>query len=240
MELLVAIGIFAIFLGVATSSYISIVRGQSDTNERRKMISDVRTLMDYMTDELRNGTVDYWWSYCDRTSFTQKNDQFNPANSDSLFQENNSGVTNEFERSQRNCETSKIGFGITDRLVITSKDGSQRTTFEYQPSTKKVFINKQQISVDDFNINTSPLDSRFTQPQEFTLANTQIDSLKFKINPLDDPYASRNYQHDKLQFQPQVTVLLTAGIPANQPELPAKSPVHIQTTLSSRLYSPRL
>jgi len=250
MELLVAIGIFSIFLGAITTSYVSIVRGHGETNERRKMLSDVRYLMDFISDELRQGTVDYWTTYCDKTDISKILNGKTTA--DKPFDQIQKGVTNEFLLSKKTCSTTKLGNGLIPtqnqkKLVIISKDGSKKTTIKFEDGKVKI---KEQIQAFDFKKNESlyfntdfktykTKNETFSNFQTLELENTQIDNLSFLISPIDDPYASRNYEYAALQFQPHVTVFLTAGIPNKDPSKPARTPINIQTTISSRLYSQR-
>lgn len=59
IELMISIFIFVIFLGIVSQSYISIVRTQRSANEVRKMYSDVRTVMDFLSEEIRLSSIDY-------------------------------------------------------------------------------------------------------------------------------------------------------------------------------------
>lgn len=59
IELMISIVIFMIFLGMVSQSYISIVRTQRQANEVRKMYSDVRLVMDFLSEEIRLSSIDY-------------------------------------------------------------------------------------------------------------------------------------------------------------------------------------
>ncbi|MEZ4087562.1 MAG: type II secretion system protein [Candidatus Gracilibacteria bacterium] len=59
IELMISIVIFVIFLGIVSQSYISIVRAQRRANEIRKMYSDVRIALDYISEEVRLSSIDY-------------------------------------------------------------------------------------------------------------------------------------------------------------------------------------
>jgi prepilin-type N-terminal cleavage/methylation domain-containing protein len=236
IELLISIAIFTIFITSASAAYLSLVRGQSETNERRKVIAELRHLTDQITDHIRENHVDYWHSYC--TPQAQQNSPENPS---------------EFQRAQKNCQTSKLTNGFTDKLVLVSPDGNNKIEFEfkeeYDGTKKLLYIKKSRAfpeltnlltEKDDFNdaLNTYTVNTQNGDfESEFPLPNTQIDYLKFYISPLDDPYASRNFNYSALQFQPQVSFLIKAGIP--NPNGPALQPITLQGTVSSRLYSAR-
>lgn len=59
VEMLVAMAIFVIFVGVLLNSYTTIVRSQREANEYREMYSMAREFFDYLTLQLRDGMVDY-------------------------------------------------------------------------------------------------------------------------------------------------------------------------------------
>lgn len=59
VEMLVAMAIFVIFVGVLLNSYTTIVRSQREANEYREMYSEAREFFDYLSLQLRDGMVDY-------------------------------------------------------------------------------------------------------------------------------------------------------------------------------------
>ena len=59
IEMLVAMTIFMAFVGVLISSYTSIVSAQREANEYRIMYSEARQVFETITQELRDGMVDY-------------------------------------------------------------------------------------------------------------------------------------------------------------------------------------
>lgn len=59
VEMLVAMAIFVIFVGVILNSYTTIVRSQREANEYRIMYSEAREMFDYLSLKLRDGMVDY-------------------------------------------------------------------------------------------------------------------------------------------------------------------------------------
>lgn len=60
VELLIAMSIFVIFVGILMNSYTSIVRAQREANDYRVMYAEARRVFDTVVQELREGTVDYW------------------------------------------------------------------------------------------------------------------------------------------------------------------------------------
>lgn len=59
VELLVAMTVFIMFIGVVIGSYMGLVRSQREANEYRIMYSEARNVFDSLAWEMRNGTVDY-------------------------------------------------------------------------------------------------------------------------------------------------------------------------------------
>jgi prepilin-type N-terminal cleavage/methylation domain-containing protein len=59
IELMVSMTIFIVFTGVLINSYTSIVRAQQQANEYRVLYTEARTVFDTLSDDLRNGMVDY-------------------------------------------------------------------------------------------------------------------------------------------------------------------------------------
>lgn len=59
IEILVSLSIFMILLGVLMSSFFQLYRSQRDANETRKVVADLRTLVNFVQDEMRTKTIDF-------------------------------------------------------------------------------------------------------------------------------------------------------------------------------------
>jgi prepilin-type N-terminal cleavage/methylation domain-containing protein len=59
IEMLIAMSVFVMFMGVVIQSYLGIVRSQQETNEYRVMYSEARYIFDKFSDEVRNGNIYY-------------------------------------------------------------------------------------------------------------------------------------------------------------------------------------
>lgn len=59
IEMLIAISIFTIFIGIAFSSYLHITKVQTDANETRSIYSETRYLADLITEDIRLMAIDY-------------------------------------------------------------------------------------------------------------------------------------------------------------------------------------
>jgi prepilin-type N-terminal cleavage/methylation domain-containing protein len=66
IEMMVAMAIFVMFLGVLIGSYTDIVKSQQEANDYRILYSEARRVFDKITEEVRNGAIyysdftDYW------------------------------------------------------------------------------------------------------------------------------------------------------------------------------------
>lgn len=59
IEMLIAMSIFVVFIGVLMGSYTSIIRAQRDANDYRIMYAESRRVFDGLIQEFREGMVDY-------------------------------------------------------------------------------------------------------------------------------------------------------------------------------------
>ncbi len=59
IEILVSLSIFMILMGVLMSSFFQLYRSQRDANETRKVVADLRTLVNFVQDEMRTKTIDF-------------------------------------------------------------------------------------------------------------------------------------------------------------------------------------
>lgn len=59
IEMLIAMTVFVMFMGVVIQSYLGIVRSQQETNEYRVMYSEARHIFDRFSDEVKNGSIYY-------------------------------------------------------------------------------------------------------------------------------------------------------------------------------------
>lgn len=59
IEVLISLSIFLILLGVLMTSFFQLYKNQREANEVRAVIADMRTLVNFVQDELRTKTVDF-------------------------------------------------------------------------------------------------------------------------------------------------------------------------------------
>jgi prepilin-type N-terminal cleavage/methylation domain-containing protein len=214
IEMLISIAIFTIFIGVVSESYVSIIRGQKQANEIRKMYSEVRNFVDFFGQEVRLGSIDYG-SYnvtpgvnpCGN-SVPSLVSAFNA--SPSLFQ-----LTN----------------GETTDLAVVRKDGLLKTYFHYDKEEKLLQIKQEQKVAGSWV--SSALFSGGSYKNVLD-DSVKVENLKFLISPDIDPYGDEYYCRNEKQFQPHVTLLMTVTNGAN---IKSEFSLNYQTTISSRVYS---
>ncbi|MFA5947954.1 MAG: type II secretion system protein [Candidatus Gracilibacteria bacterium] len=59
IELIIAMSIFVMFIGILMSSYTNIITSQRDANMYRHIYSDARSIFEKITDDARNCAIDY-------------------------------------------------------------------------------------------------------------------------------------------------------------------------------------
>ncbi len=113
IELLISLAIFIVFIGIVSTTYVSIVRSQRQANDVRKVYSDVRNFVDMVTTEVRLGTIDYdCYSQADLSVCSD-------------------GVMG------------SIQSGRSHYLALIRKDGLEKTTFFYDSEAKTVKMEKK-------------------------------------------------------------------------------------------------
>jgi prepilin-type N-terminal cleavage/methylation domain-containing protein len=197
IELMVSMVIFVVFLGIVTTSYISIVRAQKDTNDIRKMYSEVRAFVDMLSSEAKLGTIDYDCYY-------------------------------------RNPLDTSV-YCPPDVLVSISDGSMQKTIFRFVQDKKNPDNNKVRVAKYEKGVGgtwkNAPGYNGFT---DIMGDMVKVEKLSFAISPDVNPYSQANYNSSAKQFQPKVTLYMTAKSKAG-----ARSAfsMDFQTTISSRVYS---
>lgn len=232
IELLVAITVFVIFLGGMTTAYMSIVKAQLRSNEVRKMYSEVRGFMDFVSDEIRSNGVDYE-CYVQNVSLFNTSLKF--VNSfkgggSSVKSVENGGVT--FCGGERGF----VNDGFTDKLFLISKDGGVKTVIYFEKSDGdekggKVLIKKFVLRNGVWGAAAGYLSARDILSDDLV-----VRDFKFSVFPDVNPYSDDSYvySNNATQFQPKVTLFF--GVEnASQNVVPFK--YDFQTSISSRVYS---
>lgn len=227
IELLISLVIFVVFMGVVSSSFVSIVRAQKETNEIRKMYAEVRSFVDRVSEEARLGTIDY---ECYPAAKIQSNTQIKP----------NLQIQPDFQIQAFNQDVCPVqineaisGDGRTSVLALVRKDGMQKTVFRYDPTAKTVKVVKYEAGPGGTWMLAPGYDANFSDAMG-TLV--RVDRLSFAINPDVNPYSGSHdvYSNNAKQFQPKVTLFMSVS-GRNDTVTPLN--IDFQTTISSRVYS---
>jgi len=205
IELMVSMVIFVIFMGFVTSSYVSIVRAQKDTNDIRKMYAEVRSFIDMVSQEAKLGTIDYACY----------------AGTDSSCKEVLSSID--------------PGTGRSTDLALVRKDGLQRTIFRFVRDPQNADNNKVRVAKYEKDVSgTWGYAPGYSGFRDIMGDLVKVERLSFAIYPDADPYSRANYANSLKQFQPKVTIFLTAN---NRANVKSGFSMDFQTTVSSRVYS---
>ena len=178
IELLISIVIFMLFIGIASTSYVSIVRAQRQANEVRRMYSDVRTFMDFLAEEIRLSAVDY---SC-----------YNPDLTLSLTQ----------PECPDNSVAGSIVNGRTKILALVRKGGTEKTIFKLDADN----LLKMQKFVKKGNV-WGPAPG-YEEYRPLLSERLEVKNITFAVFPEVNPYSgdSRIYTDNTTQFQPKVTI----------------------------------
>lgn len=220
IELLVSLVIFVIFLGIVSTSYVSIVKAQRQANETRKMYSEVRSMVELLTEDIRLGAIDY------------------------DFYEGTSDLAN--ENCQEGAVNSAISSGRTTILALVHKDGLERSFFCFDQTSETLWYKKFKrdpsgstwIPAEGF-AGTTEIGSNTQEANGYRSLNSdfvKIHSMSFAIFPDRNPYSDDPdiYLKNGTQFQPKVTVFMSA---VNGTRAGTDFTMDFQTTVSSRVYS---
>lgn len=211
IELLIGIVIFVMFLGVVSSSYISIVRSQRHANEVRRMYSDVRNFMDYFAEEVRLSAVDYGCYELNNNfiQFVSDADYCSTVNAGSMFE------------------------GKTDHLALIKKGGREKVFMKVDDNRLKVL---KYIKTESGGWAPVP---GYEDYKDFFSDGLEVKNLTFAIFPDVNPYSDdvEIYTDNGTQFQPKVTMFLSVQ---NSEDVQTVFDYDFQTTISSRVYSRKI
>ena len=204
IELIISMCIFVIFLGIVSSSYVSIIRAQRQTNEIRKMYSEVRNFSDFLSEQIRLSEIDY---QCYNYDFTN----LDTADSCPALYVKGASTADK-----------------TEVLLLSNKNGFEKVRVSLDQESGIATI-KRWIKV-----------GGIWQPESVAGDNifsgvVKIKNLSFMVFPSKNPYGSdKSYLIPKTQFQPMVTVYLSA---VNAVSTAPDFSLDYQTTISSRVYN---
>jgi prepilin-type N-terminal cleavage/methylation domain-containing protein len=207
IELLISIVIFVFFLGLVSTSYISIVRTQKEANEVRKIYSELRTFVDMLAEEVRLSAVDYD-CYEGSSSFTDETywcaDVLQPLTE-----------------------------GRSNYLALVRKGGKEKTVFKFEDN--KVFMTKayKQNGAWGYAPGFEAIVGQ-SNYQQILSDNIDVTNLTFYVFPDVNPYSSEHYRENAKQFQPKLTIFMSVK---NGLNAESNFEFDFQTSVSSRVYS---
>jgi len=145
IEMMIAMTIFVIFMGVVMQSYLSIVMTQREANEYRVMYSEARAIFDKFSDEIRNGVISY-----DQMGVKDNVVLQNPASKLVLFSPDQTrSVWFEYVSAEK-----KIVFAEFNKVEEENMD-------ERFDQKDAYVLNSDRIKVEKFNMYISPLDDPY-------------------------------------------------------------------------------
>lgn len=211
IELLIAISIFMVFFTVMASSFIDIIRAQNVANETREMYSELRGFTDFVNDEMRGGTVDF---FCYEQG-TINNLDFNQA---SLV--------------RCNAEGSNVTIDSGNNLRTISKDGLHSSVIKFTPGVAAIdgTFGNGIVEVKKFrNVDGAwAPESGYESFKRFAFGNVNVKNLRFDIYPKKDP--AINSSDLSTQFQPMVVMALSVA--SSNPAV--RFDLQYQTMITSR------
>lgn len=211
IELLIAITIFTIFIGIAGTSYVSVARALRDANALRRSLAEARDLVETLVHDIRRHAIDYTCLQA-----------LDPASSP----------------SETDCFAYLLpGQTRQHILPLVNRERSERVIYRF--NKEQVDVCKQRrITLNVAGVVTKRWEDASGPGCTFHPIETPsfaIRNLHFVVTPSGDPFTEAHAASDALQFQPSVTVLLS-GMRVSS--LPTDLPIDLQTTVSSRLYFP--
>lgn len=215
VEMLVAIGIFSIFMGVLITSYMSVVKGLRGAEEYRELYADARHTFDTILENARNSTV---YGGCGNAvdNFSSDLEKLSFCSTDGLKR-----VTFEYMDAE-NLSSGVIGGDVDDGVGTGGDENS-----ELARKVLKMTVEEKQDPLS--------LDSGYVLPEESVLNSegVNIKSFSFKVFPATDPFKS---SYSDIPYQPVVIIdgvfeRKSASVPSGSVE------VELHTSVSLRTYN---
>ncbi len=196
IELLIAIAIFMGFMVVAVDAYLQVIRAQKSANETRQIYSELRNFVDYVNNEMREGTVDY---FCYNQDFGE-NIVFN-------------------QMSLVRCyDSALLTVSSGDNLRTISRDGLTSSIIKFDPVTQKVCLKRYrslngswQLESGYENAATEGEGNGCGDYKEFAFSNLKVNDVRFEILPQKDPQGAGSAKDLATQLQPMVRMYLDVG-----------------------------
>jgi type II secretory pathway pseudopilin PulG len=206
VEMIVAMLIFTVFIGVLSSSYFFLSRSLRQAAELRKVYGEARFVMDRVTQDVRLYTLDY-----------------------DCFEDSEDFVLNTSSLQFGECQGIQLsGSGLTQTLPLISSDGLQRTVYRFQDGIFSVL----KLMRSEVDASWAPAEGYSKGFQPFVMDRVELRQVQFVVAPLESPYA--HVENDSAQYQPSVNVVVRAA--SHSSIFPEVAQIQLQSTISSRVY----
>lgn len=216
IELLLAITIFMLFITAATNTFLEIIRTQKSANEVRQMYAEMRNFVDYVSNEMREGGIDY---FCYNQDFLQNLD-FNQA-------------------ALVRCEDAALlRIDSGDNLRTVSKDGLTASIIKFDNEASKVCVKRFRNVNEAWQLESgyenysaaSGEDGGCGSYKEFGFANLKVKDLRFEILPAKDPTDPASFNNLATQLQPMTRMYMEVNSNLDS----VKFDLNYQTLLTAR------
>jgi type II secretory pathway pseudopilin PulG len=213
LEIVIALGIFMLFMGAILNTFISLTSTQQKANLSREGMSEAKEILNFISVEAREKRIDY---FC------------NPPSTGIPAQEGTTALT--------------LGCGIDDDntvLVFVSNNGLERLIIQKLNNENQEETNGQpSINVTAQTQRRNNIFSNWQTINEIPLHSERlkIKDINAQITPTQDPYDFGN-DPEPLQH-PVAQIRLEIYRNAQNPDESAEQ-ILIQTSVASRAYSPQ-
>lgn len=194
VELLMAISIFMIFMLAATSSFLEIIRSQKTANETRLIYAELRNFVDYVTNETREGKIDY---FC--------------------YQQDLLADLDYTAASLVRCdEAAEFNLVAGNNLRTISADGLSSSIIKFLPEEQIVCLKRYRNVNDSWQLEEGYAEGVVENKcgsgyKEFAFANLAVEDLRFEIIPQLNPQSEAAQSLLSGQFQPMLRMYLQVG-----------------------------
>lgn len=218
LELVIALGIFMIFMVSILNTFITLTSTQQKANLSREGMSEAKEILNYISVEAREKRIDY---SCQNTSTADSTDSSNTERENAL---------------SINCLLND-----TTQLVLISNDGLERILIDKVPNETET---NSELGSNGYIIqakkeNRPNVFSSWSDDVTLPLHSSRLKVKQFtvRINPIQDPYnLSLGNPTQGLQH-PVAQIVLEVERNARNINDDTSSTITIQTSVASRAYN---
>jgi len=177
IEMLVAMAIFVVFVGILVNSYSSIVKAYHEANDYRKMYVEARDIFETLTRELRDGMVDY-----EHVDYSFSVDNNNPTEWHFISKD---------ARYRTDLKYNNISGEL--RLIKSDLNPGSDICIYYTPVDADGELLNPNIGINNFNLLISPVKDPYDD------ANVYLDTVQFQ--PMVTIYAEFEFEGHSFELQ---------------------------------------